>query len=367
MRIEHLTFRNFRSYERFDGSFGSRGAVIVGPNGSGKSNLLEALAYPSLCRSFRGARDASLLRDGSSFFWVKSCARDDRDMRREVAVVYREGQKRWNLDGQKIASAWEAVGHVGLVSFCWGDMSLVRGGPAPLRRYLDAVASNLGRSHLRELRGFLRALRQRNGLLDRTTSEKSLEAWDEVLIARAVGVVRGRRLAAERINRELPKLFKTVSGFQADLRITVEDDVRMPVDGADEERAAHYRSILKRSRDRDRMLKHTTRGPHRDKVTVMVRGRNVRSHASDGEQKLAALCLRLAQAAAGASDGECPVLILDDPLAGLDETRSDGLASFIDQRDGQTFLSCQDAARARCFARPLLLVDNGRVWRAEAA
>jgi DNA replication and repair protein RecF len=367
MYIEHLALRNFRSYERFDGGFSPLGAVIAGPNGSGKSNILEALAYPSLCRSFRGARDSALLRNGGAFFWVKSCARDGQSVKREVAVLYRQGQKQWNLDGQRIPSAWEAVGHVRLVSFCWGDMALVRGGPAPLRSYLDAVALHLERAHLGALRGFLRALRQRNGLLSRDTSDTALEAWDEVLASHAVGVVRGRRRAAEAVNDELPGLFEAVSGFKSSLSIVIGDDVDSPTGASDRETIVHYKKVLRRSRERDRVAGHTTRGPHRDKVSVTLQGRELRSYASDGEQKIAALCLRLAQAAIGGSEGEPPVLILDDPLAGLDETRSDSLARFVELRRGQTFVSCQDPLRARRFARPLLLVENGRVSRTEAA
>lgn len=362
-----MALRNFRSYERFDGSFSVLGAAIAGPNGSGKSNILEALAYPSLCRSFRGARDSALLRNEGAFFWVKTCARDDHSVKREVAVLYRQGQKQWNLDGQRIPSAWEAVGHVRLVSFCWGDMSLVRGGPAPLRSYLDAVALQLERTHLRNLRGFLRALRQRNGLLCRGTPDATLEAWDEVLASHALEVVRGRRHAAETVSRELPGLFQEVSGFEGDMSVVIGDDVTLPGGGSDRERIIHYRRVLRKAREHDRVAGHTTRGPHRDKVSVTLRGRELRSYASDGEQKIAALCLRLAQAAVGGSNGECPVLILDDPLAGLDEARSDSLARFVTQRPGQTFVSCQDPARAKRFAKPLLLVENGRVWRAEAA
>jgi DNA replication and repair protein RecF len=367
MHIEHLVLRNFRSYERFDGSFGSLGAVIAGPNGSGKSNILEALAYPSLCRSFRGARDRSLLRNGSAFFWVKTCARDDQRVKREVAVLYRQGQKQWNLDGRRVPSAWEAVGHVRLVSFSWSDMSLIQGGPAPLRSYLDAVAVHLERTHLGSLRGFLRALRQRNGLLDRGTPDAALEAWDEVLARHASGVVRGRRHAAETVNRELAGLFEAVSGLEGQLRVAIGDDVNLPTGGSDHERVTHYRQVLRRTRERDRVAGHTTRGPHRDRASVTLRERELRSYGSDGEQRIAALCLRLAQAAVGGVDGESPVLILDDPLAGLDRARSENLARFVEQRPGQTFVSCQDSARAKRFAKPLVLVENGRVWRAEAA
>jgi DNA replication and repair protein RecF len=367
MHIEHLALRNFRSYERFDGGFSPLGAVVAGPNGSGKSNILEALAYPSLCRSFRGARDRALLRNGAAFFWVKTRARDDRSVKREVAVLCREGQKQWNLDGQRVPSAWEAVGHVRLVSFSWGDMALVREGPAPLRSYLDAVAVHLGRMHLRSLRGFLRALRQRNGLLSRRTPDSALEAWDEVLARHAAGVVRGRGDAAETVNRELAGLFDTVSGLGGELGIAIGDDVGLPVAASERERITHYKQVLRDARARDRIAGHTTRGPHRDRVSVTLRGQELRSHASDGEQRIAALCLRLAQAAVRGSDGEPPILILDDPLAGLDRERSNSLARFVERRPGQTFVSCQDPARAKRFARPLVLVGNGRVWRTEAA
>jgi DNA replication and repair protein RecF len=341
--------------------------VVAGPNGSGKSNLLEALAYPSLCRSFRGARDAALLRNGAPFFWVKARARDAEGVRREVAVLYRHGQKQWDLDGRRTPSVWDAVGRMRVVSFCWGDIALVRGGPAPLRSYLDAVASQLERSHLEELRGFLRSVRQRNGLLGQHASDQMLEPWEAVLARHAVAVGRGRRKALRAINSSLPELFSTISGFEGRLWTMLISDIEVSEDGTDEEHIGRYREVLSASRDRDRVVGHTTRGTHRDRANVLLREQDLRRYGSDGEQKIAALCLRLAQADAAAGAGEKPVLVLDDPLAGLDSTRVEGLARFIEARGGQTFVSCQDTAQAQRFGKPLLLVEAGSVWRAEAA
>jgi DNA replication and repair protein RecF len=363
--IERFAMRNFRSYERFEGTFNPVGAVIAGPNGSGKSNFLEALAYPSLCRSFRGVRDTTLLRDGAAFFWVRVRARNGDGVKQEVSVLYRDGQKQWNLDGRRTANVWEAAGRLKAVSFSWSDLALVKEGPGRLRSYLDAVALQLDREHLRALRGFLRSIRQRNDLLNQHAQERTLRPWEELLATHGAAVARGRQQAVERINVELAPLFSLVFGREGEPRLSVASDAGSPAKMSDQELLACYRKVLRESREHDRAVGHTRRGPHRDRVRVMLAGREARFYASDGEQRVLALCLRLAQATATprlVEPRDTPVLVLDDPLAGLDDARINSLSTFIDKWVGQVFMSCQDPARARRFTKPILLVGDGDVW-----
>jgi DNA replication and repair protein RecF len=298
------------------------GLVLVGPNGHGKTSFLEALLYLEVFRSFRGARERELARFGADGFRVEAEVEDGRtgapSYGRTVAAGYdaRTRAKRVSVDGLVAERLAEAIGHVRGVVMSPFDVELVAGAPRERRRYLDVLLALTVTGYVEDLAHYARALRQRS-----RARSADLPVW-EALMARAGARVAAARRAwvagwAERYRecgvamgeRATPELAYVAGG----------------PDGAEDLEAA-----LALGRDRDLATGRTSVGPHRDDLRLSLDGRDLRVYGSAGQQRTAAIALRLAEAAALAEARRAPPAIcLDDAFAELDAERSARLGGLV--------------------------------------
>lgn len=312
--------------------------MLVGPNGHGKTSFLEALLYLEVFRSFRGARERDLGRFGADGFRVEAEVENGgqdaqtprrpgqvdglpggRTSRRTVAAGYdaRTRAKRATVDGLVAGRLAEAIGHVRGVVLSPFDAELIAGPPRERRRYLDVLLALTVPGYVESLAKYARALRQRA-----RATPAELPAW-ETLMARS-----GARVAAAR--REwattwAPR-YRDVCLAMGERRTPGLAYEAGSPDGADALEAA-----LARSRERDLATGRTSVGPHRDDLRLSLDGRDLRAFGSAGQQRTAAIALRLVEAAALAeSRGEPPAICLDDAFAELDAERSARLGDLVE-------------------------------------
>jgi DNA replication and repair protein RecF len=303
------------------------GLVLVGPNGHGKTSFLEALLYLEVFRSFRGARERELTRFGADGFRVEAeidpGAATTRtggraDGRRAVAAGYdaRTRAKRVSVDGLVAGRLAEAIGHVRGVVMSPFDVELIAGAPRERRRYLDVLLALTVAGYVEDLAHYARALRQRS-----RARAGDMAVW-EALMSRS-----GARIAAAR--RAWVGAWS--ERYRASCRALGERDepdltyVPGGPEGPDALEAA-----LARSRDRDLATGRTAVGPHRDDLRLALGGRDLRVYGSAGQQRTAAIALRLAEAAALAeARGAAPAICLDDAFAELDAERSARLGDLV--------------------------------------
>jgi DNA replication and repair protein RecF len=347
MELSQLTVRQFRNLASLDLDLPPRGAVVIGDNGQGKTNFLEAIYYLVLFRSLRGGKDAELVRFGEPGFFIAGTARQRVTAGYEVAGR----RKKVTVDGAPVAKLGDAVGRLLAVSFSPADRALVAGGPAERRRYLDVVLALSNRRFLDPLAAFRMALRQRNAALRRGQAGAAW-AFDEHL-ARAAAAVAAARTAwvADRAGR-----FGTLCAALGESGCAAMTYHVHRGGGTDPDEVIRG---LRAARDRDARRGLTTVGPQRDELRLTLEGRDTRQVGSAGQQRTAALALRLLEAEAlGATHGTTPIALFDDAFAELDGERQARLLTLIAETlPGQAIITAPRDAEV-----PAALLDRPR-WR----
>jgi DNA replication and repair protein RecF len=330
----------------------SRGLVLLGANAQGKTNLLEAIYYPVLFRSFRGAADGQVAGSPPGFSVELQIGGGPAA---SVAAIYAGRRKRITIDGEEVDRLADSVGNWLAVTFLSADVGLASGPAVERRRYLDRVLSLADRRYLRALTSYRGALAQRNSALRQGRVDVA-QAFNSVL-ATAGAVMVGWRLewvatAAEQFAAELESL-----GEQGEARLQYRGRPEL----AD---SVEWEAALAESLPEDRARSMTTVGPHRDDLVLEVNGRPLRDYGSTGQQRSAAIALKLIEITSlGRARGTEPALLLDDVFAELDGDRQRRLgARLLESGDRQVFITSprRDELPAN-LDLPVWVVENGRI------
>ena len=340
--LGRLVLRDYRNFERLECEFPEAGVAIIGPNGSGKTNLLEAICYLEIFRSFRGVSDRKLVRFGQSVFRVEGEVGGGAS----VAAAYDRARslKRVEIDKLEVERVSDGIGTVGVAAFRLEDADIVRGGPTLRRRFLDIALSVGEPGYLSALQRYRSLLSQRNEALRRGWGHEEVEVWTEGLIEAGGSLTATRARWVSEGEARYADFYRRISGGdEARLRYAAS------AASADSEAGASWgdrlRAALEASRDRERRQGMTLVGPHRDEIRFEIEApegpRDLRSYGSSGQQRTAALALRLLEADRLRERlGREPLYLLDDVFAELDEGRSNRLIRlFESEREGQVILT----------------------------
>ncbi|MGH7732470.1 MAG: DNA replication/repair protein RecF [Gemmatimonadales bacterium] len=347
--------RGFRNLPPTDLELPERGAALLGPNGAGKTNLLEAVYYPVLFRSFRGAKDAELAGFGGQGFAVE--IEWGTGAGRRAATTYHTAtkEKRVRIDDVPERSLQRAAGQWLAVAFLPSDTALAAGPPAERRQYLDRLLSLADPMYLGALTRYRAALAQRNAAL-RQGQMESARAFEPALAAAGSELVRARLDWCASAGTT----FATEFGGLGESAAPGLGYAGRP-DLAD---VAAWGPLLREVEARDRLRGMTTVGPHRDDLRLTLGGRALRDFGSTGQQRSAAIALKLLELGTlRTARGEEPALILDDVFAELDRDRQRLLATRLS--DGGVRQSLLTAPRPEEIPAnlelPVWRVANGAV------
>lgn len=330
MKVLSLTARGFRNLEPLQFSPHEGLNVICGENAQGKTNLLEAMWLFTGGRSFRGAKDAELVRVGEeqaeialSFF--------SQEREQTAGMTLRGGVRRASLNGVPKKGMAELVGRFCAVIFSPEHLSLVKGGPVERRAFLDSALCQVRPSYAALFSRYRHTLNQRNALLKDIARHAelldTLPIWDERLCRYGEAIVRERRSYLERFSPLAAAHYEGISRGRERLELSYEPSF-----------TGDLAQALRHARREDLRNGHTSVGPHRDDVSIQLSGMAARSFASQGQQRSAVLAMKLAEAGVLAqSCGEEPVVFLDDVLSELDAARQEYLLRQLHGR--QVFLT----------------------------
>jgi len=314
--------QGFRSLADGELELPEAGCVVAGPNGSGKSSLIEALLYGEVFRSMRGATDRELVKFDADGFHVRCTVSATGNRQPAIACGYdaRTKQKKVTIDGAVPERLADAIGMVRGVVLSPGDVSLVAGGPRERRRFLDVLLSLAVPGYVDALGRYRRALAQRL-----KGSPQEMPAWERVLAEN------GRRIAQARCDWAA----RWASRY-AELCLAIGERDSSPGPHMEyRERAGDWALLeaLEHSREKDRERGRTSVGPHRDELRLQLGGRDLRAYGSAGQQRTAAMALRMVEAETLESTaGGVATLCLDDAFAELDEDRSRKLGLLIERQ-----------------------------------
>lgn len=375
MVCRELRLRDFRNFPELEVTLPPEGVAIIGDNGEGKTNLVEAIYYLEIFRSFRGVPDEQLVRRGADVFHLRGRFTDPATGRtREIGVGFerRSRRKRITVDGVQPERIGDALGGVGAVVFSPSDLGIVTGAPGERRRFLDIVLSLNSPGYLAALQRYRQVLRQRNTLLRDGADEALLAPWDEGLVESGSRLVVARRDWVEGYNAGFERRYTAISGGTPG-RMVYEPALpleRIAESVTVDEVAELFRTELQRLARRERERGVTLTGPHRDELSfVMVRGDaeiDLRELGSGGQQRTAAIVLRMVEAETvrGARGGE-PIILLDDIFAELDPGRSRRILELLEAEErGQVILTAPKASdlEVRRGVVPHWRLRDGRLY-----
>ncbi len=378
MHLRQLSLTNYRNYAKQDLTLEASPILLLGENAQGKTNLLEAVFLLATGRSERVSGDADLIAWGvreemQPYARVAGRAiRASGEVAVEVLVSGREGAhgglvalKRFKLNGvAKRAS--DVIGAITAVLFTTDDMDLIRGAPSGRRRYLDVMLSQADRPYLRALQRYTKVVTQRNALLKRiqdgSSRDDELTYWDDELARDGAVLLATRARAVEALSDSAAESHARLSGERESFALAYEPRFaegwapsRIAV-AAPEDIAGALLEKLQATHGRDVAAGVTLTGPHRDDMRMTLGGEPAAAFASRGQQRTAALAMRLAEARLLRDrSGEQPVLLLDDVLSELDESRRGSVLAALEA--DQVMITSPDpdrfpagfTAAAQCF------------------
>lgn len=342
MRITHLNITDFRSYHQWENEPDPSLTVFVGPNAIGKTNIIEAIQLIATGTSFRRPRWSDLVRWGAERATLAMVAEGEGSHAEVKLTISGDGSRTWTVGGGTKTRASDAARFVPVVAFTPDDLLLVKG-PAEQRRWaIDSLGEQLSATYGALRRDYMRVVRQRNALLRDGGSDGDLKPWDQQLTKLGSRLHTHRSRLARRVAEAASPVYSHLApGEQLELKVSakcglLEVGAAGPSLEAAEEALAEE---IERRRADERSRKISLVGPHRDDIIFNISGRDARAYASQGQQRTIALAWKWAEVAIVTEVlKRAPVLLLDDVMSELDESRRRALTDLM-QRDTQTFIT----------------------------
>lgn len=332
MHVVRLALQHFRLYDRkvFDLSSGIN--VLCGPNAQGKTTVLEAVFACALGKSFRTSQFNDLIQKDQIGFCI-DCSYQKCGIQQEVRLCGSKDDKYALFCGSRQPFS-ALLGGLLVVSSLPEDIQLIKGSPSFRREYLDQQMLQVDPLYGHHLKRYARALKQRNSLL-RQKALQTLDSWEYELAHSAAYLIEKRKSALEKLSPLCAELYACLSGQPAGLVLRYKPGVACS--GPLRET---LRSVWRAQRERDMHAESTLSGPHKDDYAIILRGMDLRHFGSEGEQRTAALTLRLAEWEwmNAQSDEDKPVLLIDDIGYGLDSNRQNNLVDWLKQA-GQVLIT----------------------------
>jgi DNA replication and repair protein RecF len=326
--------------------------VLSGDNGQGKTSVLEALYFLATSRSFRTERLREVCREGDEITRVVGTFDEAGRTRRQRAVLS-GGRRNLYVDDKRIQKLSSYAVRTPMVIFHPGDLVLVSGPAGGRRTLLDRIALFIDPASGEARANYQRAQKGRSQILERSSSSADLDAFEQLMARHGAELQRARQRACVTLEEALRPAFARMASSTTELRLEF-----LPGGSSDE---GEFADELRQRRVRDAQRKSTTFGPHRDDVELALNGRSARHHASQGQQRILTLALKVAELeCVRAASGTQPILLLDDVSSELDPTRTGAVYDFVGDTESQVFVT---TTRPDLFETPNLAGVDRRDFR----
>lgn len=337
MKLLTLHIQNFRRHRDAKVLLSDGVNILYGRNGAGKTNLLEAVHYAALTKSFLNASDAECLKFGATHFEIDAVFQNDRGLDASVRVYFsNEEGKTVFVNRSPLESFSKIVGEFPCVALSPFDIALVQGSPQERRRFLDSSISQTNKAYLEDLLAYRRLLSQRNRLLGemKLAREKSnvelLSVWTDSFAALVAAIMFRRLRFVNEFSQILLKAYRLFQSFDETPTLRYESDVSAGEEATKEEILSQVRTKLAQLQEEEIRRGVTLLGTHRDDLSFYINGMSVKKFASQGQQKTFVICLKLAQHFYIQSIlNEKPIFLLDDVFSELDRSRADDLIELL--------------------------------------
>ncbi|EOS72562.1 DNA replication and repair protein RecF [Lachnospiraceae bacterium 10-1] len=333
MIIKSLELADFRNYETINISFDKGTNILYGDNAQGKTNILEAIYVSATTKSHKGSKDKEIVNFNKEEAHIRTYLEKE-DVEYRVDMHLRKNKSKGiAIDGQKIKKAADLLGLLNVVFFSPEDLAIIKNGPSERRRFADMELCQLDNFYLYNLNHYNKIINQRNKLLKDISFnpglKETLNIWDSQLISFGSKIIERRNLFTEQLCEIIGNIHNKLSGGKEELIVKYEPDVSIE----------EFENKMRENQEKDIRYKMTQSGPHRDDFSFIVNGIDIRKFGSQGQQRTAALSLKLSEIElVKKMTKDTPVLLLDDVLSELDSSRQNYLLNSIGEI--QTIITC---------------------------
>lgn len=344
MIIRKLSLYNFKNHSEKTFDLSPQINCFVGNNGVGKTNILDALHYLSVGKSFLGNTDLNNIKKDEDFFSINAEIQND-DSEDIIKISQpREAKKIIKKNDKTYDRLADHIGYLPSVMISPYDSNLISDSGESRRKFLDSMISQTDSEYLFGLIQYQKTIQQRNALLkyfakNRTWDKDSLEIYDDPIIKSGTQIFKKRKHFVDKLNPIVQSFYEIISGGKESVSVVYESHLLEDFDLAQPDRK--FRELLVESLDRDRMLTYTSKGIHKDDLLFEMDSVLIKKTGSQGQQKSFLISLKLAQMSLVKElTGKTPILLLDDIFDKLDDTRVAQLIKLVNQENfGQIFIT----------------------------
>jgi DNA replication and repair protein RecF len=368
MQIKKIKIENFRNYYEEEVVFHNKVNVIIGDNAQGKTNLLESIYVSSLGRSFRTTKEKEMINFDKTFARIiATYVTEDEEKKVDIGFS-KEGKKEIKVNNIKVEKMTEMLNHFYVVVFSPDDLKMVKEEPEKRRNFIDRELCKMRISYLNNLVQYKKILMQRNAYLKSDKKERqAMQVWDDVLSQYGAKVILQRQTFIEEINLISKEIHNKITQGKEQLEIKYQPSVNPEgsTEGKIEELVEKIKKKLEETYKSDVYAGNTGIGPHKDDLLILINGIAARQYGSQGQQRTAALSMKLAEIHLIEKEkGEKPILLLDDVLSELDGDRQKYLIEALSE--SQLFITAAELNPQLVEALPpgnSYLVNEGKISR----
>ncbi|MBS3768857.1 MAG: DNA replication/repair protein RecF [Bacteroidales bacterium] len=336
MYLKSLYLTNFKNYYQVDLTFSSKMNCFIGANGVGKTNLLDAIYYLSMCKSYINPVDSQNIRYNEEFAVLQGEFMRLEKIEKIYCSIHKAKKKTFKRNKKNYRKLSEHIGLLPVVMISPIDGNLISGGSEERRKYLDRVISQYDKAYLEKLIRYNRALNQRNQLLKDFAKRdyfnpETLDIWDEQLISLGSDIYEKRQQFTRELVPVFQTFYNTISGDRE--KVGLEYSSHLQKEG--------LRKLLTDNMEKDRILQYTTTGVHKDDLNLTIEGHPIKKSGSQGQQKTFLVALKFAQFEFIKKIKDLPpVLLLDDIFDKFDQQRVEQIIHLVsDDNFGQIFIT----------------------------
>ena len=324
MIISKLILRNFRNYERLEVRFDPKLNVIVGDNAAGKTNIVEAIHFLSLARSFRTSETSELIKNECQFATIEAKVEED-TIHKNIVAILTPSSKKITCNKKPVRKLSELSSLINVIVFEPKDALMFSDSPLVRRNFLDINLSKKSPIYLENLMSFDKLLKERNSLLkEDKVDEVQLDIVTSQLINVEETLCKYRQAYVSEINNILSKIIVNIKGSKEEAHLEYYPFIKVDADFRENATRAY-----ERIRESDIKHKVTQIGIHREDMKMILNGKDISTHGSQGENRIAVIALKLSPYFLIEDRDKKPIIVLDDVMSELDKTHQDRLVEFL--------------------------------------
>jgi len=331
--IKNISIKNFRNYDNLELDFSDRVNIFIGNNAQGKTNLLESIYVLAITRSHRMNIDNTLIKENEIYTKIKGEILK-RNEKLKLEVLINEKGKCVKINNNIIRKISEYISKLTVIIFCPDDLEIVKGSPNVRRKFLNIEIGQLDNRYLSILNDYNKLLKTKNEYLKNidinNKKDEYLDVLNEQLVDKAVKIYIARNEFLNNLEKYSKTIFKDIFG-KGKFKIIYKPNIDLKTFEEKEIRSVLLEK-LKSNIKRDIIQGTTTFGPHRDDFEFKLDENEIREYGSQGQQRLAVLCIKLAETHIfKEKSGEYPILLLDDVFSELDESKKNNIIKYLNK------------------------------------